>query len=345
MKLTYNIRKKVQEIRNKISKTNQNKPKPSKNNKPKTIVKIEDKEKIKERLANPYLISIVKKTTRLDLPEKGSFNAGLVKYFDKYICVYRPDEYSFKACILNKNLSIDTNTYFKFKSINCSDPRLIWVGNKLLMVYSSTEEVGIRNECIRGGIIMDLDKSNNFIDFEQFRISPKVNERNKNWVPFIYNDKIYLIAHISPHVIYEFDLETKNCELKYKTNWISPWSLNGQLRGNTNVVKLDDGNYLNTFHTANWYGKTYYYDNGAYIFEGKPPFNVIKCANRTYMKAEDAVEPYFRKKDIIKCTFPVGLVKENDNLLISYGDNDSCVKIAEITVKEMENLMVQVYNV
>jgi predicted GH43/DUF377 family glycosyl hydrolase len=227
MKLTYNIRKKVQEVRNKIINSNQNKPSYHK-----SIVKVKknkDNDKLKERLKNPYLTSIINKTTKLNFPEKGSFNAGLVKYLDKYICVYRPDEYSFKACVLNKDLSIDKSSYFKFNVTNCSDPRLIWVENKLLMVYSSTEEVGIKKECIRGGIIMDLDKSNDFIDFKQFRISPENNERNKNWVPFIHNNKIYLIAHISPHIIYEFDLDTKLCEFKYDCNL----SLSS-----TNIVKI-----------------------------------------------------------------------------------------------------------
>jgi predicted GH43/DUF377 family glycosyl hydrolase len=115
------------------------------------------------------------------------------------------------------------------------------------------------------------------------------------------------------------------------------------LRGNTNIVQLNDGNFLGTFHTAVWFNQRCFYDNGAYLFEGKPPFKVLKCANRTYLKAEDATEPHFRKGDILVCNFPVGLVKQDDKLLISYGDNDSVVKIMETTVSKMLNLMLDVY--
>lgn len=287
--------------------------------------------------------------TKLDLPEDGSFNAGLVRMpnSDKYICVYRPNEYNFFGCFLNNDLTIDKKSYFKFSMSNCADPRLTWLpDNRLLMSYSSTSEVGFRFECIRGSIIMDLNKSDSFIDGQPFRISPEsFKDRQKNWMPFVCNDKLYMTASVCPHIVYEVGVGKDKFDIlnKYENSWYSPWMFKEFLRGNTNAVQLDDGNFLGTFHTATWHEGRCYYDNGCYLFQGKPPFKVLKCANRTYLRAEDAIEPHFRKKNLLKCTFPVGMVKEDNRLLISYGDNDSCVKIMETTVDSMLDLMLEVY--
>ena len=161
-------------------------------------------------------------------------------------------------------------------------------------------------------------------------------------MPFVHNNKIYLIASVCPHVIYELNgTETKKV---FESNWMNPWIFpNLFLRGNTNPIQLDDGNYLGTFHTALWYGKTCYYDNGCYLFSGKEPFKVLKCSNQTYLPAEGAIEPHYRNAGKILCTFPVGMIKENNNILISYGDNDSVVKIMKTTVDDMLKIMLDVY--
>lgn len=298
----------------------------------------------------PYKDGIIslknKKITKLDLPH-GCFNAGLAPNpsGEGYICVYRPDEYSFKGCFLDKDFQVENRHHHLFKFSNCADPRLIWVDNnkKLLMVYSSTSGVDIKRECIRGTIIMDLNKSTNFIDTEQFRISPEGNERHKNWMPFLYKEELYLISHVSPHKIYKFDLISKNCELMYENTWFSPWPIREGLRGNTNAVQLEDGNYISTFHTATWIDGRCHYDNGVYVFQGAPPFRVLRCSNKTFLPAEDAVEPHFRKANCILCPFPVGMVREGSKIIISYGDNDSCVKILQISLEDLEKIMLEVY--
>jgi len=298
-----------------------------------------------------YLTSLLEDPILIDLPELGSFNAGIVSFpgRDEYIMVYRPDEYSFIACILNKEFEVKKNSYFKFSITNCADPRIIWTPDKkLLMIYSSTDEVGLRYECIRGAIIMDLAISDEFINAKPFRVSPKeLTDRQKNWTPFVYKNKIYLVASICPHVIYELILLDNNdvhCEKRFETEWLNPWFYQEFLRGNTNPVLMADGNFLGTFHTAVKLGKSmHYYDNGCYVFEGKPPFRVLKCANQTYLPAEAATERHFRKRELIKVDFPVGMIIEGERLLISYGDNDSIVKIMETTVEKMLALTVDVY--
>ena len=85
-----------------------------------------------------------------------------------------------------------------------------------------------------------------------------------------------------------------------------------------------------------------FYDNGCYVFEGKPPFKPILCGYRTYLRAEAAREIHYRKAGSIICTFPVGMVQKNDKLIISYGDNDSIVKLLITNTEEMMKTMLKV---
>ena len=273
-------------------------------------------------------------TTRLELPHKGAFNPGLAPIEGGYVMVYRPTELSFVGCLLDR----------KFKASKCypffltggADPRLIWTPEgELLMSYSQFDN---GKEAIFAKIIMS---NGEFIEpIEAIRISPvSLKERQKNWMPFVHEGKTYFVASVCPHIIYEFD--GNEAVKKYETTWKSPWFYEKTLRGNCNIVQVGDV-FIGTFHTAAQLGMTTYYDNGVYIFEAKPPFRVLRCSDKTYLRAEDGIEPHYRKEGCIRCTFPIGMVIEGERLLIAYGDNDSCVKILDTTVQEMFDLTVSV---
>lgn len=289
------------------------------------------------------LTSLASKVTRLDLPH-GCFNAGLAPLREGYVCVYRPDEHSFAACRLTPTLAIVPRSTIPLGITNCADPRLTWLPDgRLLMVYSSHDTGSFRNECIRGGIVMD-NIDGKIHPPESFRISMPSAERQKNWMPFVSNDRVYLIASVQPHTVYELSDVGRFATPCSEAEWTSPWFYSEFLRGNTNAVQLSDGRFLGTFHTAvKLTDKLHFYDNGCYVFEGKPPFTVVRCSHRTYLPAEAAVEPHFRKAGRIKVCFPVGMVRDGERLLISYGDNDSSVKIMETTVAEMLTTTLAIY--
>lgn len=284
-----------------------------------------------------YLTSLATNVTRIEGLEDGSFNAGLIEHPKGYLLVYRPTEISFAACILNKQFK--PIEFHPLNTVNCADPRLVRIKNQIFIVYSSfNHPVLMDKECIRAQLIMEDYK---WVDYSPFRVSPEELPRQKNWMPFNYEDRLYFISDVHPHTVWEWT--DKGPKKQYQTNWDNPWFEKVQLRGNTNAVQLEDGNYFSTFHTAKQIRGCTYYDNGAYIFEGKPPFKVLKATQSTYLPAESAIEPHYRKEDVIRCNFPVGLVREGNDLLISYGDNDSCVKIMKTTVQEMGKLMIDQY--
>ena len=292
-----------------------------------------------------FLTTIPSKMVRLDLPEAGSFNAGILDLGNKILCVYRSNEYEFVACFLNYEYKVINNFYYKFKMYGVTDPRIIRTpDNKVLMSYSMKFD-NCNAESIAGTIIMDLSKSDTEIfEAETIRISPKeIVRRQKNWMPFVHEKKLYFIANIHPHEIYEVHTGSIiKSEKKYVTSFKNKWFMQTGLRGNTNAVILPDGNYLTTFHTVARNKNLHYYDNGFYIFEGKPPFVVTHMSEKTYLKAEDATEPHYRKSGLILCAFPVGMILKDNKVIISYGDNDSCVKILESSLDDVMSMMVKV---
>ena len=292
-----------------------------------------------------FLTTIPSKITRINLPEAGSFNAGILDLDNKILCVYRPNEYEFVACFLNYEYKVINDFYYKFKMHGVTDPRIIKTpDNKVLISYSMSFENQVE-ESIVGTFIMDLNKSDTKIFEEKaIRISPKeMKDRQKNWMPFVHEKKLYFVANIFPHEIYESSTgNILESQKKYATSFENEWFAKTSLRGSTNAVLLPDGNYLTTFHTVLRNKDLHYYDNGFYIFEGKPPFKVTHMSEKTYLRAEDATEPHYRKAGLIMCVFPVGMILKKDKVIISYGDNDSCVKILESSLDDVMNMMVKV---
>ena len=68
------------------------------------------KKVIVRRPTTQNLITINGKITKLNIPEKGSFNASILDLGDKFLCVYRPDEIQLTACFLNYDYSIVENS-------------------------------------------------------------------------------------------------------------------------------------------------------------------------------------------------------------------------------------------
>ena len=109
------------------------------------------------------------------------------------------------------------------------------------------------------------------------------------------------------------------------------------MRGNTNGISIGD-RVLSVFHSVEWFKQKIYYDNGIYLFENKPPFKVIGHSNLPFLRGEDAIEPYARSRHL-KCIFPISLIQKGDEIMVSYGDNDSGGYILKTNYKDLTRNM------
>jgi predicted GH43/DUF377 family glycosyl hydrolase len=290
--------------------------------------------------------------SRLSLPH-GCFNAALEQLpLGGYICVYRRDEYRFVVCRLDAHLDVvpDSHTLLDLGPAPVADPRLIWLPDgRLFMVYSSLDTSdGVTVECMRGAVLIENEKL--ISKPEPHLLSPKNSRaRQKNWMPFTIGEAntVYLIASVCPHVVFSMDCQTFKTEQVSVWQWTHCWEPRGEfLRGNTQAVQIAENLMLGTFHTGvrEQPRGCVFYDNGCFLFESRPPFKVLKCSDRSYIPAEMATEKHFRKVDQILCVFPCGMVREGERLLISFGNNDSCVNMLDTTVKAMLETMVDTYD-
>ena len=315
--------------------------------------------------SNKNLTDLTKSKKRISLPLNHSFNGCIVKdkTSDGYILSFRinnsHDVYNLiniksvvtdkiGVCKLDKNFRCIPKSLFILKYVGYIDGRLCWYKDKLLLTYTNdTTDKGMF-----GTIIMDTAISNDFIETENFRISPEeTSDLQKNWTNFVYNDELYFIKNINPHKIYKFNLETKQLTSVSNLNWENKWFYNLSLRGNTNPIKLPDNNYLSTFHTVQHmvFNDTRYrfYDNGFYIFEGKPPFKPLKMMTQTFLPAESCdlifsweETPYSNSsKQKFYCTFPIGMMLDGDDIIVSYGNSDKFIDVGKYSLKEIMNLM------
>lgn len=156
-----------------------------------------------------FLTTIPSKIIKLDFPQAGSFNAGILDLGNKILCVYRPNEYEFIACFLNYEYKVIDDFYYKFKMHGVTDPRIIRTpDNKVLMSYSMKFD-NCNTESIAGTIIMDLSKSDTEIfEDKTIRISPKEIVSRQKIGCLLFMKKLYFIANIHPHEIYEVHTES-----------------------------------------------------------------------------------------------------------------------------------------
>lgn len=278
------------------------------------------------------------KTKKLDLPV-GSFNGCVIENIheeNEFICAFRADLESISLCKLDDKLNVLPLTIFNLDLRHATDPRLIWTPkNELLMIYSHYAN-NMEEEHIVGTIVMN-DK-NNFVKSEIVRISPhSLKNRQKNWVPFEYGKEIYFVAEVNPHRIYKLNTNKLDCaEIAYSFDWRSTWFNKEHMRGSSPPILLDEGTFLGTFHTAEKKNNINFYDNGFYTFRATPPFDVLACSSTPFLSAESAQERRLRNSNIV-CPFVIGMVKNNDSVHISYGDNDSATKVLTVSISDLKS--------
>lgn len=283
------------------------------------------------------LYTVEGKQTRIELPEHGSFNPALLDLGDRFLMVYRPNELELIACFIDESYKPIPGTSMKLPLMNVADPRLVLLPDGRVLLSYSRYFSSVSLEHIAANFIMDLNSSRTKIACgPTMRVSPKaLPGRQKNWMPFVAGGKVYFVGQVCPHEVYEFNYgKPETPSRKHTARWTSHWFYAPRLRGNTNPVMLEDGRFLGTFHTSTSVNGVLHYDNGFYLYESEPPFQPIVCSQRSYLPAEAATEPHYRKAGQIRCAFPCGMVRRGNKLIISYGDNDSCVKVLETTVEE-----------
>ncbi len=243
---------------------------------------------------------------------------------------------------------LDTRGMESMVPSRAEDARLIYIGEKIYMVYSDNSEVQIAkggfrvylSELTFDGAHFQVQNIESLLQFEGETRSL----REKNWVPFDYQGNLVLAYSFQPHKIFLPLRGTNSCETLFCTSneidW--PW---GILRGGTPGLAgaLERDEYLAFFHTSldmvsehSDSKKALHYFMGAYTFSAEPPFEIKR------MSAEPIVGQMFYKGAMykpywhpVRVVFPGGFVFDENYIYVAYGRQDHEIWIATLDRKKL----------
>ena len=160
----------------------------------------------------------------------------------------------------------------------------------------------------------------------------KKNLWEKNWIPLVWNDQLFMSYSINPHEVLLVDMESGICSPCFCTTPSISWKW-GTMRGGTPPLMVD-GEYLAFFHSAMEMvsgatgnnTKMWHYFMGAYTFSSEPPFGLKKTSplpinEKAFYLVSDSPK---------KVIYPGGYVISGSTIYLAYGKDDTEMWIAVI---------------
>ena len=313
-----------------------------------------DKENV-EGIEHDKCIEIIKRhrnlIKKINLPDPRQFHGATCKYDEnRYICIYHNSEqHGLASCFLDYNLNYIERTHTEDLEISTYiDPRLVKYREKYyLSVSKMIPNVGDETIYLwelKIGDKITINKGSYFV-FNNIEGWPNYSKgREKNWIPWSHEDKLYYTYSLNPHRILEVNWETKSVKLIAETRWKSDswWEkekwVEPKYRLNSNPVYLSDGTYLSTFHTHRMSEILPSYWTGFYQFEAKYPFKVLKIGANPFM-TPDYILPneisYHPPPSGGNPFYPFSMILEGEEIKLTGGTNEIAVTKCEFNLSEI----------
>ncbi len=294
----------------------------------------------------------------------GSYNPSIFKVDGGYLLTFRysPDRDNqnwvsyIGLVVLDENLDpigepelLNTRIKKSKTPSQTEDARIFAFRNKFYLAYNDNmDEIYFDHGKRRDMFIAEL-----FFSDGHYQLSPPIklfyeerydsDPKQKNWVPFEWNNSLYFSYSLHPHEVLMASLRNGECFSVYKTDPPIQW-IYGTLRGGTPAV-LVDGEYLAFFHSASknkspasydW--RVWHYFTGAYTFSAKPPFEITKMTPSPIL-GENFYTPSYREKRVV---FPGGFIDAGPVLYMAYGKDDCEIWIATLDKEQLKKFLVPV---
>lgn len=314
---------------------------------------------------DPYLEPdrLVISNKRIELPDyPDAYNPSLTTFENGYLLIFRytPDFTHGRisyigAVLLNEALQLisqpqllSTRHLQSSTPSQSEDARVLWCRGDLYLVFNDNFDdlyPSVRER--RDIYVAKLSYADKKFTLEQpLKLTHEQKYISqfcqKNWVPFVSEDKMLLAYQINPHEILEPDPSNGNCRPVYETKIPTLWQW-GQLRGGTPALMVD-GEYLAFFHSScGVYSEgqsLLHYVMGAYTFNPNPPFEIRKMSPCPIQAKEFYAKTTHGKKVI----FPGGFAVAGNRIHMAYGRNDCEIWIATLDKKLLQESLLPVGN-
>ena len=169
-------------------------------------------------------------------------------------------------------------------------------------------------------------------------LQPSFNDdrSQKNWMPLVKDNRLFLIFCLNPLKVFECDVETGLLRLLYEGNLIK--SIPSPLRGSSNIIEyyskfLNKKVFLGICHIR----RHYFYTHLFILFDFDYPFKILGVSDE-FIICDDKIKfsNYFYINSMFRIQFVSSILKINNNLLVFYGEKDKVSKKFEISLENVE---------
>lgn len=270
------------------------------------------------------------------------WNSGLLPIGDKFLLMGNTENHDIKKYAVVDNTDFNPVGHVgSFRSKKNFDFRTFWLRDKSYACFFTKEAsyrsgVVLQPFTVNSNLSLTWGKDRNLLEpIEDWPGGYTKTRAEKNWMPFTYQDELYFVYGLSPHIILRYNEFTKKVQRVYSTDvdW-TKWPLhkNG-VSGNTNCVRVGDY-FLNTFHSKPLRN----YWTGYYFFEARPPFKPVLLGTIPLLEPTDCTESK-KSARVERCfdnvQFPIGLHVAGSSIYVSYGVNDITNQIAVVSTDEL----------
>lgn len=277
-----------------------------------------------------HQIERIKQGIFINLPHQDGFNGSIIPFHNNWLCAYRTgngkNAFPFVShlCVLDKNYQTIKylNSYQKIE-----DPKLFKHPDGRILMFNSCWDADRKVTCFGVSVIMNKKEE---LIYNWSNLSLQQEKKwQKNWIPFLYNEQIYLIYSISPWRVLKLIENNENCfttKTAYEETW-NPQTWSSVIRGNASAIFLKDS-YLGIWHTPK-------YEIGFFLFNQNPPFIPFAISKYPWICGKDANYKLDTLPNNLSDFFAMSLNKKEDKILITIGENDQCLKIWEVSIEEI----------
>lgn len=154
--------------------------------------------------------------------------------------------------------------------------------------------------------------------------------KQKNWMPLVVNEELYLVMQLAPLTIIRPDLNNGECTIAYeeKLNYIVRPSYLAvgapELRGGSNFINIAPDIYLGVVHAVSGRGFKYlFYYHYLVVLERRRYTFGISWISEAFRFPRDVEMRQSKLTEKVRAIqFGVGLHKDGDDLYFSFGDAD-----------------------
>lgn len=294
----------------------------------------------------------------------GAYNPSIVPFGEGYLLSFRVTRYNLVSWVqklfnsrtsflglvtLDRDFNmggkaelLDVRSYNPAKKSAPQDARLYCLGEKIYVLFNDYISLARWSQAL---YIAEITFEEGHF---QLASSPRplqypeaLHKIEKNWSPFSYEGKLYVVYSIEPHTIAEVDPSTGICRTVEKTRAQIEWNF-GEARGGTPSLSIGD-EYLSFFHSSKKgvpsllskkNGRVYFM--GAYTFASKPPFAVQRITKAPLARRED----YFRNNPK-KISYPSGILLDGDKIHVLWGQSDARIRLTTFDKEKLLSSMTQ----